>query len=76
MSTLFFSVYPNMRERIINYLIVKHLEDKEFNAHPHQRVKSAYILAKKEYKELSEAQKEEIIKYIGGKDEGINKEKH
>lgn len=65
-----------MEERIINYLIVMHLEDKDFNAHPHQRVKSAYILAKKEYKELSEAEKKEIIKYINERnDERINKEK-
>ena len=53
-----------MEERIINYLIVKHLEDKEFGADPGQRVKSAYILAKKEYKQMSEAEKEEIIKYL------------
>ena len=59
-----------MKERIINYLIVKHLEDRDFDAHPHQKVKSAYILAKKEYEKLSEFEKEQIIKYLNqGKDE-------
>lgn len=59
-----FCVILNMRERIINYLIVKRLEDEEFDAHPHQRVKSAYILAKKEYEKLSETDKQQIIEYL------------
>jgi len=53
-----------MEERIINYLIVKHLENQDFSAHPHHRVRSAYILAKSEYSNMSESQKQEIIKYL------------
>jgi len=49
-----------MDERIINYLIVKHLEDVDFSAHPHIRVRSAYILAKQEYLNMSEAERKEI----------------
>lgn len=49
-----------MDEEIINYLIIRHLEDADFSAHPHIRVRSAYILAKKEYKILSEKEKTEI----------------
>ena len=54
-----------MDERIINYLIVKHLEDADFTAHPHLRVRSAYILAKKEYLDMSAAEKTEILNKLG-----------
>ena len=62
-----------MDERIINYLIVKHLEDADFTAHPHLRVRSAYILAKKEYLDISAAKKTEILNKLGGNDERDNK---
>ena len=62
-----------MDERIINYLIVKHLEDVNFLAHPHSRVRSAYILAKKQYLDMSAVEKEEILNKLGGNDEGIDK---
>lgn len=64
-----------MDERIINYLIVKHLEDADFTAHPHLRVRSAYILAKKEYLDMSAAEKTEILNKLGGNDERNNTEK-
>ena len=61
MSTLFFSVSMVMREEILNYLIVKNLEDESFDAHVHQRVKLAYILAKKQYLQLTDEQKQKIL---------------
>jgi hypothetical protein len=64
-----------MDERIINYLIVKHLEDVDFSTHPHLRVRSAYILAKKEYFDMSAAEKTEILNKLGEDDERNNKEK-
>ena len=64
-----------MDERIINYLIVKHLEDADFTTHPHLRVRSAYILAKKEYLDMSAAEKTEILNKLGGNDERSNTEK-
>jgi hypothetical protein len=63
-----------MEERIINYLIVKHIEDADFTAHPHCRVKSAYILAKKEYYAMSESEKKQIIEVLNrGNDDRDNK---
>ena len=53
-----------MDEKIINYLIVKKLEDENFSAHPHIRIRSAYILAKKEFKQMSEQEKKKISKYL------------
>ena len=63
----FFCVLMFMDERIINYLIVKQLEDENFSAHPHIRIRSAYILAKKEFKRMSEEEKKKISKYLDGK---------
>lgn len=60
MSTLFFSVLINVDEEIINYLIIQHLQDVDFSTHPHIRVRSAYILAKKEYKALTKKEKNKI----------------
>ena len=62
-----------MDERIVNYLIVRHLEDVDFSAHPHLRVRSAYILAKKQYLDMSAAEKTEILNKLEGNDEGNNK---
>ena len=74
MSTLFLRVQINMDERIINYLIVKHLEDVDFSAHPHLRVRSAYILAKKEYLNMSAAEKTQIKEKLEEREnEGNNK---
>ena len=73
MSTIFLCVLINMDERIVNYLIVKHLEDVDFSAHPHLRVRSAYILAKKQYLDMSAAEKTEILNKLGENDEGNNK---
>lgn len=69
----FFCVFMIMREEILNYLIVKNLEDKSFNAHVHQKVKLAYILAKKQYEKLTEEQKQKILE--DEKNDRINKKK-
>ena len=74
MSTLFLCVQINMDEKVINYLIVKHLEDVGFSAHPHLRVRSAYILAKKEYLNMSAAEKTQIKEKLEEREnEGNNK---
>ena len=74
MSTLFLCVPINMDEKVINYLIIKHLEDKDFTAHPHLRVRTAYILAKKEYLKMSAAKITQIKKELKEREnEGDNK---
>ena len=64
MSTLFLCVQINMDEKVINYLIVKNLEDRNFSAHPHIRVRTAYILAKKQYLKMSAAEITQIKKEL------------
>lgn len=58
-----------MDEKILNYLIVKHLEDENFESHPHLRVRSAYILAKKEYLTMTQKEKEIILKIIDNEEQ-------
>ena len=58
-----------MDEKILNYLIVRHLKDEDFEPHPHLRVRSAYILAKKEYLNMSEKEKETILKIISNEEQ-------
>jgi hypothetical protein len=53
-----------MKEKIIDYLIVKHLNAEDFNYNPNQRIKAAFILAKKEFKKLTEEQKNKLLKKI------------
>jgi hypothetical protein len=38
--------------------------DRDFQSQPNQRIKAAFILAKKRYEELSEEEKREILKKI------------
>jgi len=49
-----------MKEKIIDYLTLTMLLDKEFQSNPNQRIKTAYILAKKAYRKLNEEEKQEI----------------
>ncbi len=56
-----------MKEKIIDYLISQILLDRDFQSNPNQRIKSAYILAKKLYRKLSEEEKEEIWNKIKDK---------
>jgi len=65
----FLCVLQNMDEKILNYLIVGHLEDEDFESHPHLRVRSAYILAKKEYLNMSKKEKEIILKIISDEEQ-------
>jgi len=53
-----------MKEKIIDYLTLLKLKDREFQSYPNQRIKSAYILARKAYKLLSNKEKEEIAQLI------------
>lgn len=53
-----------MKEIIIDYLIIKHLNAEDFAYSPNQRIKAAYILAKKEFKKLTEKQKAKLLKEI------------
>lgn len=56
-----------MKEKVIDYLTLSILLDRDFQSNPNQRIKSAYILAKKEYSKLTEAQREEIQRKIENK---------
>lgn len=47
---------------------MKHLNDKNFKYSPNQRIKSAYILAKKEFAKLTEEEKKAILKKINKKE--------
>ena len=52
-----------MKNRIIDYLTIKAMRREEFK-HDNSKVRSAWIIAKKEYLKLSEEEKQEIIKKI------------
>tara|TARA_Y100000356_G_C11169366_1_gene240452 strand:+ start:414 stop:596 length:183 start_codon:yes stop_codon:yes gene_type:complete len=54
----------SVEEKIIDYLTVQLIEDKEFTAHPHCRVRTAWIRAKKLYQRLTEEEKLEILLII------------
>jgi len=53
-----------MKAKIIDYLTLQNLLDRDFQSQPNQRIKTAFILAKKQYEELSEKGKREILKKI------------
>jgi len=53
-----------MKAKIIDYLTLQNLLDRDFQSQPNQRIKTAFILAKKQYEELSEKEKREILKKI------------
>ena len=54
----------NIEEKIIDYLTIKLIEDKSFISHPHSRVRSAWMKAKKQFIKLTEEEKESILKII------------
>ena len=54
----------NIEEKIIDYLTIKLIEDKAFVSHPHSRVRSAWMKAKKQFIKLTEEEKESILKII------------
>jgi len=53
-----------MKEKIIDYLTLLILRDKGFQSYPNQRIKSAYILARKAYSTLTDQKKEKIVEVI------------
>jgi len=53
-----------MKAKIIDYLTLQNLLDRDFQSQPNQKIKTAFILAKKQYEELSEKEKREILKKI------------
>jgi len=53
-----------MKAKIIDYLTLQNLLDRDFQSQPNQKIKTAFILAKKQYEKLSEEKKREILKKI------------
>jgi hypothetical protein len=54
----------NIDEMIIDHLTVQLIGDKSFTAHPHCRVRTAWIRAKKIYKYMSDEEKARLLKLI------------
>ena len=57
-----------MKNKIINYLILKIMEDESFEPNPSKRIRSAWIIAQKQYSKLSKQEKKEIIEELKSKD--------
>ena len=57
-----------MKNKIINYLILKIMEDESFEPNPSKRVRSAWIIAQKQYPKLSEQEKKKIIEELKSQD--------
>jgi hypothetical protein len=53
-----------MKEKIIDHLTMKHLSADEFSPFCNQRIRTAHILAKKNYEKLTEGQKQDILREI------------
>ena len=53
-----------MRDDIINHLMVKIMKDKTFDVHYAKRARVAWILAEKQYLNLTEDEKQKIIKEL------------
>jgi hypothetical protein len=53
-----------MRDDIINHLIVKIMKEKTFDVHYAKRARVAWILAEKQYLNLTEDEKQKIIKEL------------
>jgi hypothetical protein len=56
-----------MRDDIINYLIVRIMKEKTFNVHYAKRAGVAWAIAEKEYKKLTEEEKQKIIEELSRK---------
>tara|TARA_B100001094_G_scaffold328853_1_gene390250 strand:+ start:1529 stop:1732 length:204 start_codon:yes stop_codon:yes gene_type:complete len=55
--------------KIVDYLTIKLIEDEQFDCHPHSRVRSAWVIAKKQFINLTEEEKLAIFKIIDEKNE-------
>lgn len=53
-----------MKEKIIDHLTMRHLTAGKFNPSDNQRIKTAHILAKKDYEKLTEQQRQNILNTI------------
>lgn len=53
-----------MKEKIIDHLTMKHLTAGKFSSSDNQRIRTAHILAKKDYEKLTEGQRREILQKI------------
>jgi len=51
-------------EIVIDYITVKLVEDNKFISHPHIRIRSAWIEAKKIFLNMSQANKDKILATI------------
>ena len=60
----FFCVFQYMESEIIDYLTLQNLVSEDFDAPMNQRIRSAFIIAKKQYKNLTEEQKKGILKKL------------
>jgi len=57
-----------MESDIIDYLTLQNLVSEDFDAPMNQRIRCAFIIAKKQYENLTEEQRKEIIKKIKEKE--------
>lgn len=53
-----------VESKIIDYLTLEILKNKEFELNPTRRIRSAFIEAKKQFKKMSQEDKDLIIKKI------------
>lgn len=58
----------SVEEKVVDYLTVQLIEDEEFTAHPHCRVRTAWIRAKSLYKRMSEEERLKIVLIINSRD--------
>ena len=56
--------------KIIDYLTLEVMKDKNFHPNPNIRIRSAYLIAKEQYRKMSNKDKELIIKKI--KNQGLD----
>ncbi len=53
-----------MKEKIIDHLTMRHLTAGKFRPSDNQKIKTAHILAKKDYEKLTEQQRQNILNTI------------
>ena len=53
-----------MKGKIIDYLTLEYLSEPSFEQYSSKRIRCAWILANKKYSQLSEDEKQQIIKKI------------
>jgi hypothetical protein len=68
-SQAFFCVPIDMRERIMNYLVLSILENPDFEHDVGRRMKCAWILAQKKYLKLDEQEIRDILYELRADDE-------